>query len=75
MTTADSHDMQAEGFDESGDSKRQDDGGGMIAAPGAVCHPNESITARYNTERHKNWENAQERCEREGVNAEVCATG
>ena len=45
------------------------------AAPGAVCHPSDYITAMYNTKLHLNWENAQERCEREGVNAEVCATG
>ena len=40
----------------------------------AVCHPNDHITGMYNTERHKDWEYGQERCEREGVNADVCAT-
>ena len=42
---------------------------------GEVCHPNDRITDMYNTKRHTAWAYGQERCEREGVNAEVCATG
>ena len=41
---------------------------------GEVCHPNDRITDMYNTKRHTAWAYGQERC-REGVNAEVCATG
>jgi hypothetical protein len=42
---------------------------------GEVCHPNDRITDMYNTKSHADWAYGQERCEREGVNAEVCATG
>ena len=45
------------------------------ADTGPVCHPNERISGMYNTDRHTDWEYGIERCAREGVNADVCATG
>ena len=40
-----------------------------------VCEPVERIRNMKDTARHSDWEYGQELCAREGVNADVCATG
>ena len=42
---------------------------------GAVCHPNDIITKRYNTKDHASYEKSVLKCAPEGVNADTCATG
>ena len=49
--------------------------GPQSQAAGAVCHPNDRITARYNTELHASYEKSVRKCEPEGVTADTCATG
>ena len=42
---------------------------------GAVCHPSDRITERYNTDDHASYEYAVSKCAPEGVNEQTCETG